>query len=352
MNTIVKEDIERIINRLGDDVKKLSGKSILITGASGLIGSYLVETIAYLNSEKLSKPCKLVGMQKNKIEKESRLGYLLDRKDIKFVSHNAANSYSPPSKIDYIVHSAGASAPATFLADPLGTIDVNVNGIRWILEYAKKNNVKSILYMSSGEIYGNPTPGNIPTPETYNGNVSTTSPRSPYTSSKRLAETLCYVYFEKFGVPVKIARPFIVYGPGLSVNDRRVMADFIRSGLEGKPIEMLNKGLDTRSYCYIEDATLAFLKLLLSEKNGEVFNVASDLEEVSIHDLAELVHKICGVKEPVKVKIKDEKFIKDAPNRVFPDISKLKKTFGFQPEIHIEEGLRRTIEWNRQILKD
>ena len=352
ISPIIKKDIENIVKRLGNEVNKLSGKRVLVTGASGLIGSYLVETIAYLNSEKkLSSSCRVLGLQKKDITKKARLGYLLGRPDIQFISYNAADPYSPSSKIDYIIHSAGNSAPAFFLADPLGTIDVNVNGIRWILEYAKKNNIESVLYVSSGEIYGNPTPENIPTPETYNGNVSTMGSRACYTSSKRLAETLCRIYFEKYGVPVKIARPFIVYGPGLDILDRRVMADFMRSGLQGKPIKMLSEGKDTRSYCYVADATVAFFKLLLSSKNGEVFNVASDLEEVSIRYLAELVHKICKVEKPVKVKIKNEKFIKDAPNRVFPDISKLKKAFEFSPQINIEEGLRRTIEWNKKVYR-
>lgn len=343
MNTIVEEDIKQILKRLGPDIKKISGKTVLITGASGLIGGYLLETLAYLGD------CNVIGLQKTKITKKHRLGYLLGRKNIKFVSRNAALPYSPPFKIDYFIHAAGDSAPALFTQDPLGTIDVNVAGIRWILEYARKNKIKSVLYMSSGEIYGNPALENIPTPETYKGNVSTTDPRACYTSSKRLGETLCNVYFEKFGAPVKIARPFIVYGPGLGIRDKRVMAEFIKSGLAKKPIEMLNAGKDTRSYCYIEDATVAFFKILLSEKNGEIFNVASDLEEVSIRDLAELVHKLCLVREPVKIRKTNVKFIKDAPNRVFPDITKLKKTFAFRPSVHIDEGLRRTIEWNKLV---
>jgi UDP-glucuronate decarboxylase len=351
MHPIIKKDIQHIIKRLGNSLSILSGKTILITGASGLIGSYLVETIAYLNSKNtLSSPCKIIGMQKSVILKESRLGYLLGRADVLFVSHNAALPYEPPYKIDYIIHSAGMSAPAFFLADPLGTIDVNVNGIRWILEYARRNKVKSILYMSSGEIYGSPTPENIPTPESYTGNVSTFGPRACYTSSKRLAETFCSIYFEQYGVPVKIARPFIVYGPGLAVSDKRVMAEFIRSGIQGKPIEMMSQGLDTRSYCYISDATIAFFNLLLSSKNGEVFNVASDKEEVSIHDLAELTHKICNIQKPVLIKEQNATFIKGAPNRVMPDISKLRTTFGYEPEVGIKEGLKRTIAWNKQTL--
>lgn len=350
INSIIKEDIKNIVKRLGKDVDKFSGKTILITGSSGLIGGYILETIAYLNSESLiSSPCRIIGLQKSKITKDSRLGYLLKRRDVKFVSQNAARPYAGKEKIDFIIHSAGMSAPASFLADPLGTIDVNVNGIRWILEYAKKNKVKSVLYMSSGEIYGNPNSKNIPTPETYNGNVSTLDPRSCYTSSKRLAETLCKVYFEEFKVPVKIARPFIVYGPGLLSTDKRVMAQFIKSGLGKKPIEMMNEGKDTRSYCYIADATVAFLKILVSDKNGEVFNVASDREEVSIRDLADLTHKICLIKDKVKVKSNNDKSIKGAPNRVLPDISKIKKEFKFNPEVGIESGLKRTIEWNKSI---
>jgi len=350
MNPIIKKDVESIIKRLGQDIEKLSGRKVLITGASGLIGSYFVETIAYLNSErKLASTCKVLALQKSKIKKNDRLGYLLDRRDIAFVSHNAALAYTPPFKIDFIIHSAGMSAPAFFLADPVGTIDVNVNGMRWILEYAKKKHVESILYMSSGEIYGNPPKEFIPTPEIYPGNVSAFDPRACYTASKRLAEALSYIYYQKYGIPVKIARPFIVYGPGLSTSDRRVMADFIRKGIKGEPIEMLSEGLDTRSYCYIADATVAFFKLLFSAKNGEAFNVASDLEEVSIRDLANLVHKICNIKKPVKIKKQDTNFIKGAPNRVLPDISKLRKTFRFRPQIGIEEGLRRTIEWNKSV---
>jgi len=348
IHPVIKEDVERIIERLGSSVKKLSGKTVLILGASGLIGSYIVETIAFFNSEKkLHKSCNVIGLQRRVITKQSRLGYLLGRPDIEFVSHNATIPYIPRGSVDYIVHAAGMSAPAFFLADPLGTIDSNVNGIRWILEYARSHTVRSVLYMSSGEIYGDPPPEYLPTSETYPGNVSTFGPRACYTSSKRLAETLCRIYFEKYGVPVKIARPFIIYGPGLGITDRRVMADFIRQGLQGHPIEMVSAGRDSRSYCYIEDATVAFFQLLFSSKNGEAFNVASDAEEVSIRNLAQLVHKICHIKKPVRVKQKNARYIQGAPKRVMPDISKLRKSFGFTPEVGIEEGLKRTIEWNR-----
>jgi len=346
---IINEDICLIVKSLGNLVDKFSGKTILITGPNGLLASYLVDTVAYLNDNKmLKRKCKIIGLQRSKITRKDRLGHLLKRNDIKIIQHDVTKPYTPKQKVHYIVHSAGRSAPAVFQSDPLGTVDVNVKGIRWILEYARKSKPISILYMSSGEIYGNPTSENIPTPETYKGNVSTLAPRACYTESKRLAETLCSIYFTKFNVPIKIARPFIVYGPGLPIEDRRVIADFMRSGIEGKPIEMLNEGLDTRSYCYIADATTLFWKMLFSDKNCEPYNVASDLEEISIKKLAETVHEICQIKKPVGIKItKDIKFVKDAPTKVAPDISKAKKDFKYKPRVLMKEGLKRTIEWNK-----
>jgi dTDP-glucose 4,6-dehydratase/UDP-glucuronate decarboxylase len=204
--------------------------------------------------------------------------------------------------------------------------------------------------MSSGEIYGNPPPEYIPTPEEYNGNTSSLSPRACYIESKRLCESLCLIYLQKFGVPTKIARPFIVYGPGMELADRRVLADFIRQGMEGSPISMLTPGKDTRSYCYISDATVAFFRLLFSERNNAgPFNIASDREEVSIRELAETIHKIFGITKAViapSAGQEEVSFLKNAPQRVVPDIKKLREAFGYEPKIILEEGLRRTINWN------
>ena len=347
-NRIIQEDSRDIIERFGNRTAVLEGKVILVTGASGLIGSYFLDTIVYLNDHEFKKPAKVIALQRNDPRKKYRFSHLVGRDDIDFVEHDVRFPYEPKEKLDFLVQSAGMSAPASFQADPLGTVDVNVNGVRWVLEYAKNNDSDGVLYMSSGETYGSPTPENMPTPETYTGNVSTLNTRACYTESKRLAETLCGIYASKYNVPVKIARPFVVYGPGITVEDRRVMGDFMRLGIEGKPIQMLSEGLDTRSYCYIVDAMVAFWNLLLSDRNGEAFNVANDTEEISIRNLAELIHEICGIKESVAVKTKEKAdFIKDAPTRVLPDITKIREAFSFEPKIGIKEGLTRTIDWNK-----
>jgi len=350
---IINKDVEQIVLGIGGDVGKLSGATVLITGPNGLLASYIADTIAYLNDNNiLINPCKVIGLQRSGVDKKSRLGHLLDRDDFEFVAHDVINEYKLPKDIDYIIHAAGRSAPATFQSDPLGTVDVNIKAIRWLLEYAKENTVKSFLYMSSGETYGSPTPDNIPTPETYTGNVSPLAPRACYTESKRLSETLCSIYHSKFEVPIKVARPFIVYGPGLPIEDRRVMADFMRSGINKKPIQMLSEGLDTRSYCYITDATVLFFKMLFSDQDGQAFNVANDGGEISIRGLADMVHEICGIRKAVTVKKSaNKKFISDAPSRVCPDITKARLTFNYSPEIDLKEGLTRTIEWNKAFYK-
>lgn len=349
---IIQGDLVEIYRELKVVKGEILGKTFLITGPEGLLASYVVETILFINDKNpRRKPAKIIGLQRGGVSKTGRLGHILNRRDVKFIKHDCAYPYNGKDKIDYIIHAAGRSAPAFFESDPLGTIDVNVNGIRWVLEHAKKEGVSSVLYMSSGETYGNPTPENIPTHETYNGNVSTLAPRACYAESKRLAETLCGIYFKKFGVPVKIARPFIIYGPGLKIGDRRVMAEFIKSGLEGRPIQMLNKGLDTRCYCYISDATVLFFRLLLSNLNADPVNVANNKEEVTIHHLAEIIHKLCKIKEPVGVGENLEKgHVIDAPSRVHPSIDKARKHLRYKPKVQLREGLKRTIEWNKSLL--
>lgn len=348
---IINEDILKVVEALGDEFKKLSGKTLLISGANGLLASYLIDTVAFLNNKKiLNKPCKVFGLDRSDIKKGDRLSHLLGDSHIKLIKHDMTQPRRFNQTIDYIIHAAGCSAPAIFQAEPLATVDVNVKGVRWLLDLAREKNSKSFLYFSSGEIYGNPPPEYIPTSETYNGNVSSLDLRACYTESKRLSETLCIIYYRKYNVPVKIVRPFVIYGPGLELKDRRVMADFMRSGINNEPIEMLSEGKDTRSYCYISDATTAFWRVLFSDQNGEVFNIASDKEEISIKYLADLVHELCHINTPVKTpdtkSNKEVGFLKEAPHRVCPDITKIRKMFSYEPKVDIKEGLKRTINWN------
>lgn len=344
---IIKKDIVEIIKRVGDSFDRLSGKTLLITGPNGLLGGYLVDTVAYLNDFYFEKPCKVIGLGRSPINKNSRLGHLLNRKDIILIQHNVVKSLVIKEPVNFIVHAAGKSAPKLFQADPIGTIDVSVLGLRWLLELACNNPVESFMFFSSADVYGQPSPENIPTSEEYSGNVSLASLRACYSESKRCGEVLCLSFYREHKVSVKIVRPFIIYGPGLTPDDPKVMADFIRSVLKGNAITMLGEGKSTRAYCYISDATVAFWKILLSDKNGEIYNVGSDREEISIRRMAEIMHEIVGIKEaPKSKKCQNMEYLKSAPSRVCPDITKIRSEFNFDPQILIKEGIKRTIDWN------
>lgn len=352
ISKIISEDIEKIIEIVGSSLRRLEGKTLLITGPNGLLASYLVDTVARLNEEVFKKPCEVIGLGRSKIKENDRLGHLLNRKDIIFFQHDASEPINLREPIHFIIHAAGRSAPKTFQEDPIGTIDINVKGLRWLLDLAVKDKIESFLYFSSGEIYGNPLPEYIPTPETYNGNSSSTGLRACYTESKRCGEALCLAFYKIHNVPVKIVRPFIVYGPGLPIEDHRVMAEFMRSGLEKKPIVMADEGMARRNYCYILDAIIFFWKIFLSEESGEVFNVGNNAEEVSIRELAKLIHKICGIKGEIIFRKKENTFLRDSPTRVCPDTSKACRKFSYIPQVKLEEGLKRTLDWNLEEISE
>src|SRR5260370_24130850 len=155
-----------------------------------------------------------------------------------------------------------------------------------------------MLYISSSEVYGDPPPGDVPTPEEYPGRVEFTGPRACYAESKRFGETLCDVFHEVFGVPIKVVRPFHVYGPGLRLDDGRIVPELIRQGLQDGALHLLSDGRATRCYGYVADATYGFLLALLSEHHGTAFNIGVDEPQTSIGQLAAMVARIFGLPAP------------------------------------------------------
>lgn len=353
---IIARDVEEIICNVNLDLfDDLAGKTMLVTGPKGLLAGYVVDTIAYLNDNYLVEPCMVIGLHRGieyLLKKEfDRLEHLSDREDIVLIEHDVSEPFTPDedTHIDFIVHAAGRSAPSYFVQHPVETIDINITALRWLLDLAVEHNVESFAYFSSGEIYGSPPDDKIPTPETYSGCTSTTGTRACYTESKRCGEALCLAFHKEHSVPVKILRPVLVYGPGLSLTDGRVMAEFMNSAINGKEITMADEGKSVRNYCYIIDAMVMFWKIFLSDKNGDVFNIGSQNEPVSIRELAGRILKICaGTDDALSVRKEDLEFIKSAPNRVCLDMSKVKELFGYEAKTPMEEGLRRTIEWNRR----
>jgi dTDP-glucose 4,6-dehydratase/UDP-glucuronate decarboxylase len=277
----------------------------------------------------------------------ARLASRAGRADFTLIEHDVTQPLEL-DEVDYVVHAASIASPSWYRARPLETIDVNVTGTRLLLELAREREAKGFLYLSSSEIYGDPPPERVPTSEDYWGNVSCTGPRAVYDESKRLAETLCTTYHRLYGLPVTIVRPFNVYGPRLRLDDGRVVPDFVRDALAGKPIEILSDGRVTRSFCYVADAACALLLLLAGGGSGEAFNVGND-EEVTIAELAEAVDDVSGNRLGVRYgRSSDPAYLTDNPSRRAPDLAKLKAAIPWQPSVGLREGIVRTLAYYRE----
>lgn len=348
---IVTEDIKSIVKHLGNQVDILSGKTLLISGGAGFMGSYFLHTLLHLNKYKFKKPCKVICVDNYITGTREQLIGEIRSKNITFIEHDVSKPLRLRRKTHYIIHAAGIASPVYYRKYPLEAIEVNTRGTKNLLELGRKHKVKSFLYFSSSEIYGDPDPKFIPTPETYRGNVSSIGPRACYDESKRLGEALSINYFHVHNLPVKIVRPFNVYGPGMKPQDYRVIPTFLYSGLTNKPLTVHDTGKQTRTYCYITDAIVAFFLVLLSDKNGEVYNVGNDKPEITTLELARIVAKTLPEKATITRIPYPSNYPQDVPNRRCPDLTKIKRTLGYKPEIDLERGLSRLLVWYQERYK-
>ena len=339
------EDIRLIADDLSDFYDELEGKTVLVAGGKGFLGTYFVNVLNHVN-ETLSTPMKIVIMD-NLItakDKKNNLG-----SNVTLLKQDISESFDFQDKLHYIIHAASIASPPTYRKFPIETVDVNYQGTRNLLEIARKNKIKSMLFLSSSEIYGDTEV--IPTPESELGKVSCIGPRACYDESKRLAETISILYYQQYKVPVKIARPFNLYGPYLNLDDGRIIPDFMRDAIEKSEIVIHSDGSPTRSFCYVSDAIRAFFRLLFSNHDGIICNVGND-EEISVSGVAEMIQKT--IEKPISIKTiksNDPNYTKDNPQRRCPDLSFIKKSVNYTPRINFEEGLKRVYNWYKGSLE-
>lgn len=353
MKSFLQKDFEAIARSLAKEAPKLSGKTVLMSGGAGFLGSYFINTFRFLNAHVLKNKCRVISLDNHITGSVSGLWKEAERDPaFTFLTADVTKPLEVrlPKKIDYIIHAAGLASPRYYQQFPLETIEAAFLGAKNLLEFARTHKPKSFLFFSSSEVYGDPDADAIPTKETYRGNVSTTGPRACYDESKRLTETLCTVYHKLYDIPIKIVRPFNVYGPGMRVDDYRVIPSFVSSAFTGKPLAVHDQGNQTRTFCYITDATAGFLKVLLNGKNGDIYNVGNDAPEINMVGLATIVHELFDNKPLVKLIAYPASYPADEPKRRCPDLTKIKKELGYQPHVSLREGLQRTIAWYRDII--
>ena len=340
---VIQEDIKVIAENVLPEAKVLSGKTVLITGGAGFLGKYFIAAIDYLNRTALSSPCTVVSADNfiTGVEYWTKPG-----KNFCPIRHDVKFPIALDEPVDYLIHAAGIASPKFYREFKLETIEVATLGTWNMLKLAKAKGVRSMLSFSSSEIYGDPDPRLIPTPEGYYGNVSCTGPRANYDESKRLGETLCRTYYETQGVPVKVVRPFNVYGPGMRSDDYRVIPNFVSNGLRGEPLPVYGDGRNTRTFCYITDALTGFFKVLFSDRHGEAFNVGSADTEISMSELAGIIAELLGEAKVTHTPGLNDAYANSDPKRRCPDLTKI-RSLGFESHVPLREGLGRFIRWAR-----
>lgn len=357
LRQLLEEDLEVICADLSSEFGELDGRRLLVTGGAGFLGYYLVQSVLHWNATRTGHtPIDIVVYDNYARGVPEWLESLRGRPYLELRRHDMIEPL--PREIghfDYIVHAAGIASPIYYRAQPLKCIDANINGLRNLLDYAVSERnagrpVCGFLFYSSSEIYGDPHASAIPTPETYRGNVSCTGPRACYDESKRFGETLCVTYARQEGIPVRMARPFNNYGPGLKITDGRVIPDFAKDIFAGHDIVMLSDGSPKRTLCYATDAITGYFKVLVRGRAGEPYNIGMDRPEISIAELAELTVRaaaeLVGYRgKVVRGQSREADYLVDNPNRRCPAIGKARTELGFDPKVSIEAGIYRSLIW-------
>lgn len=340
MNRVLEDDLKTII---AEDLswEKLKNKTVMITGASGMVGSYMLYVLLMLNDEKhYGIKVDAVMRNVNKLPEEIR-----NREDVNVVVADVTKDIPDVGDIDYIIHAASPASPLIMQNQPVETIAANTIGTFKTLELAKEKNAKGYLFISSREIYGQPDEGQEFFYENTYGFVDQLNPRSCYSEGKKAAETMCVCFHEEYGLNTKIARLAHTYGPGMSIYDGRVQADFLKNVYHNEDIVLKSEGTAVRTYTYIADAIAGMYRILLDSEDI-VYNIGNEAGKVSIRDLAEILVSIYperGLKLVFDIPEGGTKGT--APYTLGILSSEKLRKLGWDPKYSVKDGFKRTLEY-------
>lgn len=345
MNKIIQSDIQEILNSEIIDWSRFKDSNVLITGANGMLPSYLVFTFLGLNEKGIN--VNVYALVRNRQKAENIFKDALNDEHLHLIVQDVSNRISIGTHLDYIIHAASQASPKYYGVDPVGTINANVLGTINTLELAKSNRVKGYLYFSSGDVNGIVSPDKFPFKESDYGYIDVLNVRSCYAESKRMGENLCVAYHQQYEVPTKIVRIFHTFGPGMTMNDGRVFGDFCKNIVNNEDIVMNSDGSAVRLFCYVADAIVAYIKVLLDGEEARAYNVANLKGESSIYELAKMLvglypEKHLKVVRNLQSQTEASK-MKSPLVRAIPDCSRI-ESLGWQPKITLEDGFKRTIE--------
>lgn len=314
---ILEQDVQSSVNQIEPIVKDLEGSRVLITGATGLLGSLAVRVLLAAN-EQFDLNMAVIAMGRNSSKLISLFGP--ETNSLLFAQGNIRDALHVNGIVTHIIHGASATSSRYFVEHPAETIATAIDGTRNILNLAREKNIAGMVYLSSLEVYGNMGAHDDAIKECESGHIDPLSVRSSYSESKRLCETLCAAYAKEFLVPVKVARLSQTFGAGVDYEDGRVFAEFMRCAMEGRDITLHSRGATVRTYCYTADAIAAILYILVRGNIGEAYNVSNEDTAISILDMAKLVASD----------------ITDGDISVLIDIPENVEAFGYNPEMIVK----------------
>lgn len=344
-NLIIREDLERIVS-VNLPWETLKDKTVLVTGGGGFLAAYLIKSLLTINrSNKLN--IKVICVARNTLSVGVRLAAYLGAPDLSVVRHDVSQPLPTDfPRADIVIHSASQASPKYYGVDPVGTLLANSAGTMYLLEHAVKSQTDKFLFFSSGEVYGVPIDSNLLVGEQDYGYLDPMNVRSCYAESKRLGETMCAAWAQQHGLHTCVVRPFHTYGPGMALDDGRVFSDFVADVVAERDIVLKSDGSSLRPFCYIADATIGILTVLLRGEKAHAYNVANPDAEISISDLAKVVAGIFpdrGIGIRFEMPVSSDAYLRSPISRSCPSIDKIKR-LGWSPITGVSDGFRRTIQ--------
>lgn len=325
--------------------ERLQGKVVLVTGASGFLPAYMVESLLYLNEIHPDFDTQVIALVRDANRARSRFAHYEGRRDLQFVVQDVSTPLRYEGAVDVIVHAASHASPRLYSADPVGTLLPNVLGTYHLLEYARDSGVETVFFFSSGEVYGELDPRRIPTPEEASGCLDPSLLRSCYAEGKRIGEAMCVAWSSEYGIGTRIVRPFHTYGPGMRLDDGRVFADFVADVVACRNLVVRSEGTARRAFCYIADATVGFFTALLEGEDATPYNVGNEDAELSVTDLAKLIVRSFPERHLRVIhapRAAGDGYMASAISRSVPDTARL-RALGWKPSTTPAEGFVKTV---------
>jgi len=322
--------------------EKLAGKSLLLTGATGLIGTLMIDVLMKKNRDD-NLNVKIFAAGRNEKVANERFADYFDDKNFSFIKLDVNEPIGEDFHADFIIHAASNSQNKLFASDPVNTIMANILGSHNLLEFAVKTKAERFVFVSSGDLYGKPLNEDDVFDENYCGYINCNTLRAGYPEAKRAGEALCQAYISKYNLDVVIARPCRIYGPTMRLDDSKAMSEFIMNGVRGEDIVLKSQGLPRFSYCYGADCVSGILYCLLKGACGEAYNVSDSSDILSLREIAEYVSSLAGKKVIFQLpsELQAKGFLKVL--KVVLANDKL-RALGWAPKDDTRSGVKKTVE--------